>query len=229
MLRKIFVLDILDGDVVHAVRGERENYGPIHLFSEIVDSSEPMAVVRMVKPREVYIADLNRLKGTGDNREIIREISNFCSTMLDWGVKDIDDLRDATTISGNILLGTETASLHLIEKAAEFGISVSIDIKDGMVLSRDKELRLSPLDLIEKLNEHDLRDLIVLNMNAIGTKSGIDRKFLEKILEISEHNVVLGGGIKEENDLLMLEKIGLHGALFATAVHDGSIPLEILK
>jgi phosphoribosylformimino-5-aminoimidazole carboxamide ribotide isomerase len=67
MFRIIFVLDILNGKVVHAVKGEREKYGPIHNFSKVCESSDPLHIVDELSPRELYIADLNRLEGSGNN------------------------------------------------------------------------------------------------------------------------------------------------------------------
>jgi len=62
-VRCIFVLDILNGAVVHAVRGERNLYEPIAGYSKIVSSSEPLDILHELRPQEVYIADLNQLMG----------------------------------------------------------------------------------------------------------------------------------------------------------------------
>jgi len=224
MFRIIFVADLLDGLLVHGVKGERGRYRPIHHFSKIVDTSDPNEIIRKVNPKEVYIADLNRLMSSGgDNKELIKSISAFCKTMLDYGVKSMKDVKDASKIASNVILGTETASLDLIERASAFDISVSVDIKNGSVMSCDRRIKPDPIDLVKKLNDYDLQNLIILDIGAVGTKVGIDREFLSNVSKISKHKLILGGGIKNLDDIKILKEIGFDGALVATAIHDGSI------
>ena len=230
VFRTIFVIDLHDGNVVRALKGDREKYKQIHHFSRLVNTSEPGAIIDTLQPDEVYIADLNRLLRDGDNRDIIEKISKSCKVLLDWGVECIEDLINAPKlIEGNIIFGTETSSIDLIERASEYGITVSLDIKDGNLISQSKRHDCSPIDFVKRLNEVDLVDLIILNMSSIGTRDGIDIEFLKKIREASKHNLILGGGIKEAGELKELENIGFSGALVATAIHDKSIPLEILR
>ncbi|HNX39707.1 MAG TPA: HisA/HisF-related TIM barrel protein, partial [Methanothrix sp.] len=139
-MRCIFVLDILNGAVVHAVRGERSCYEPIAGFSRIVSSSEPLGILHELRPREVYVADLDLLMGRGDNLAAIKQISSRAKTMADTGISRAGDL-DRLPASVSLVLGTETASLQLIEAATrEYGIIVSIDMMKRKVLARDPQL-----------------------------------------------------------------------------------------
>ena len=85
-MRCIFVLDILNGAVVHALRGERRSYRPITEFSRLVSTSEPLGLLRELCPQEVYVADLNLITGKGDNLAAIGEISRISKTMADIGI-----------------------------------------------------------------------------------------------------------------------------------------------
>ncbi len=236
--RLIFVLDLLDGIVVHAKRGEREKYQPIHLFSSIVSSSDPVQVIEEVKPAEVYIADLNKIMGTGSNKEVIREIRNKNSRTritVDCGIKNMKDLKEAVEaeIADNIILGTETATMDLIAEVSKSDISsdisVSIDLFNKEVLTNDKRMKIDPLLLIKELNAYPIQDVIVLELNRVGTKSGIDFDFLARAVEFSEHGILCGGGVRSYEDVRKMEEIGVKGALVATAVHDGAIPLSLLR
>jgi phosphoribosylformimino-5-aminoimidazole carboxamide ribotide isomerase len=229
-VRCIFVLDILNGAVVHAVRGERRCYEPIDRSSGIVSTSLPLRILKELEPREVYVADLNRLMGEGDNSAIIEAISAKTKTMADIGIssrKDLDSLPEAVSP----ILGTETASLGLIKEAAlKRKIVVSIDMKGGNVLARDPLLAgLAPLQILQVLNDLTLEAVILLELSRVGTSSGLDLEFLEKAAAQSKHPLILGGGVKDEEDLLALEGMGFSGALVATAVHNGKIPLERIR
>lgn len=228
MFRLILALDLLDGKIVHAIRGEREKYTPIHVFSKFVETSDPLAVIEKMMPEEVYIADINRLMGTGDNRGDIQSVSTFCSTMLDWGVRRIEDVEFASGIADNVILGTETSSFKLIEESTAFDISVSIDIKNGRVLSPDDD-KSDSLDFVRKLNDYDVMDLIILEINRIGTKSGVDAEFLGDVLAISDHEIIVGGGISNAADISVLREIGASGVIVSTAIHDGSIPIRSIR
>lgn len=229
MFRTVLVLDIKDGKVVHAVRGERGLYEAIHSFSTVVNTSNPIEILDELKASEVYIADLDSLMGEGNNRELIERIR--CKRMLDCGVTSIKDVSIAQEIADTVVLGTETASLDLIKGASdlEFNISVSIDMKEGGVLTSDEKLRKHPLALVGMLNDFKLADLIVLDLSRVGTKSGIDFEYIGKIVEKSRHPVLVGGGVRSVEDLDKLAKIGVEGALVATAVHDGSMPPSMLR
>ena len=231
MFRIIFVLDLLDGKAVHAIKGERSKYRPVQ-GSEVCDSAEPLDIVLTVKPIEVYIADLDRLQRQGNNFELIGAISKKTATMVDIGVENMDDVEKAVGISGTVVVGTETASLDLIKTAAQkFGnrINVSVDIKNGKVLTKDAGLKLEPEELVSMLNDYDIGDIIILDLDRVGTGMGIDTDFLRKIVGISGHSVLLGGGVKDMDDIYALEEIGVSGALVATAVHNGNIPVEAVR
>lgn len=229
-MRCIFVLDVFNGAVVHGVRGERERYKPIDRFSRILSTSNPIDIVQAVKPKEVYIADLNQITGTGENLAAITAISRLARTMADIGISILSDL-DYLPENISPILGTETASLELMEDAALFrDIVVSLDMKCRKVLSRDPELAaLSPFGVLRRLNGNPLQSVILLELDRVGTSSGLDRDFLEKAVSVSDHPIILGGGVRGAEDIWALEDLGFRGALVATAVHNGNIPLEMLR
>ena len=233
--RLIFVLDLLDGVVVHAKRGEREKYVPIHRFSSIVTSSDPFSVIEVLKPREVYIADLNRLMNTGNNRPILEDLrvqNSDLKIMLDYGIKAMADLKEAIVaeLADKFVLGTETISLDLLEEASKSssGIIVSVDLFNNEVLTSDMKMKIAPLQLIKELNNFPVRELIVLELNRVGTKSGIDFELLARAVELSEHDILCGGGVRNCEDVYKMAEIGVKGALVATALHDGDIPVFTL-
>ena len=229
----IFVMDLLDGVVVHAKRGEREKYVPIHRFSSIVTSSDPARVIETIKPKEVYIADLNRLMSTGNNRPILKDLrtrNRDLRIMLDYGVNGMEDLKEAVDaeMADKFVLGTETISIELLEEASKSDIitdiCISLDLFNNEVLTSDTRMKIDPLQLIKELNKFPVRDVIVLELNRVGTKSGIDFEFLARAVELSEHDILCGGGVRNCEDVHKMAAIGVKGALVATAVHDGGIP-----
>jgi len=229
MTRCVFVLDLFNGSAVHAVRGEREKYLPIDTASAIVRTSDPLAILDELRPKEVYVADLDRIMGTGDNLDLIGEIAREAETMADVGISSTGEL-DLLASAVTPVLGTETGSFDLIEEASfKREVVVSIDLFGGAVLARDPALRVPPLDLIRKLNPLPLKEIILLSLDRVGTSAGLDEIFLRKAADLSAHPLLLGGGVKDASDLDRLEDLGIAGALVATAVHRGTIPLEKIR
>ena len=67
---------MLDGIVVHAVKGQRSKYQP--LKSQICNSTDPLKVALSFKEfgfKSLYIADLNAIMGKGNNSAAIEEIA----------------------------------------------------------------------------------------------------------------------------------------------------------
>lgn len=153
--------------------------------------------------------------------------------MLDYGLHELGEFQelDVAELADTFVLGTETASLELIAAAAysEIPVSVSVDIINNEILTHDKRLRAAPLDVIKMLNDYPVEEVIVLNLDRVGSRSGIDRAFLEAAVAVSDHAVLCGGGVRRYDDLATLSEIGIKGALVATAVHDGSIPVSALQ
>jgi phosphoribosylformimino-5-aminoimidazole carboxamide ribotide isomerase len=228
-------MDIFNRGVVLAKGGHRENYFPVSDSSIICSNANPLDIVELLRPQEVYIADLNVLQQKEPiemNVEIIREVSLKTNTMLDFGVSSQEEVDKTLSIASTAVIGTETGILSAI-KDASFGnpgrISVSIDMKQGRVLKKDPEIPGDIFEIVTILNYFPLKDLIFLDLDRVGTTSGFDSTLLYKLVEHSKHIVLLAGGIRNMEDLFILERLGIKGSLVATAVHSGHILPEVLN
>jgi phosphoribosylformimino-5-aminoimidazole carboxamide ribotide isomerase len=234
MFRVVFVMDIFNRSVVLAKGGIREKYFPVSDSSVICSNSDPLDIIEFLRPQEVYIADLNVLQSKGPletNAEIIREVSLRANTMLDFGISSPEEVDKTLSVAGTAVIGTETGTLSTI-KEASYGnpgrISVSIDMKHGKVLKKDLEIPEDLFEFVMILNDFPLKDLIFLDLDRVGTASGFDSTFLCKLVEYSRHNVLIAGGVRDMKDLFTLERLGIKGALVATAVHSGLVSPEVL-
>jgi phosphoribosylformimino-5-aminoimidazole carboxamide ribotide isomerase len=231
MFRIVFVIDLLKGNVVHAMRGERAAYQPVR-NSMVCNSSNPVEMVSSITPKEVYIADLDRLQHTGNNMNVIKKISMITRTMVNIGVEKIDDIENCLKIAHTVIVSTEASTLDIIEYASRKypgRINVTVDIKNGKVLTRDENLKKEPEEVIKLLNEYDINDIVVIDLTKVGTGAGINEDFLYDVAKLSHHDILFGGGIRDMDDINTLKEIGVGGVLVATAVHNGKIPLELVK
>jgi phosphoribosylformimino-5-aminoimidazole carboxamide ribotide isomerase len=234
MFRIVFVLDIYNGTVMHARGGDRRNYRPVNLSSEVCETADPAGVVQSLAPQEVYIADLNLLQGEplpDANMQAVREISRSVPVMLDAGIRELSDAGIWADLPCSLVLGTETSSLETISAISEAypgRVSVSIDIKGGRVLSAS-DTPTEPLEVADILGSLKLRDIICLDLDGVGTGRGADTELLRNMNSRFPQGILAGGGVKDMADLRLLAGAGLAGALVATAVHNGNIPLDIIR
>jgi phosphoribosylformimino-5-aminoimidazole carboxamide ribotide isomerase len=136
--------------VVHAVRGERNNYMPVK--SILAEGCDPLeianALTKVTGSDQVYIADLAAILNRGSNRGLFPHLkSQGISLKVDAGVSDAGS---ALTIkragADRIIIGTETISdidqlSEIIWQIDPDELVLSIDVKKGMVLSKADGLK----------------------------------------------------------------------------------------
>jgi len=229
MFRIVFVADLLDGRVVHAIKGEREKYRSVR-NSKISNSAHPIEMISAIKAQEVYIADLDRLQHTGNNFAVIKKISALTKTMVNIGVEKNEDIERCIGIADTVILSSEASSFEIMKYASRNypgKTSITIDIKNGSILTKDEDLKKEPKEVVKLLNELNIKDIVIIDLSKVGTGAGINEDFLREIKGISNHNILFGGGIRDMKDINTLKEIGISGALVATAVHNGKIPIDI--
>ena len=225
----IFAMDIRGGIVVKGYKGEREKYEPIERHSKICTTSDPLNVVDTIKPKRTYIADLDRIQGWGNNSLIIKRISARTRTLIDVGIREIGEVRKAEEIGETVIIGTETGTLDVIRKTQSMKIAVSVDIRNGNVISPDPELIGAPLEVIEKLNRFKMSEVILLDINAVGTKSGVNLDDIKQVLDVTGHKLIVAGGIQSLKEIDVLEDLGVSGVILSTAIHEELIPVDVIR
>ena len=238
-MKIIPVIDILNGVVVHAVKGKRNEYHP--LKSCLGDSNEPIIVASKFKALgfdDLYIADLDAITGKGDNLGVIRAISKRCDTriMVDAGTFEAKQARNLFhNGASKVIVGTETLpNLEAVKQLLKFfgdeRITVSLDLKAGNVLSKSRSLHsMKAFEVACQLQNTGVEELIVLDLARVGSSEGPDFPLLQKLRASLELELIAGGGVRNSEDLITLKNIGVKGVLLATALHSGKIPLEMLS
>jgi len=238
-LKIIPVLDVLNGVAVHAVRGQRTQYKP--LKSVLCPSSDPVEVASVFKSLgfdSLYLADLDAITGEVANYILYNEIKakTNIDLMVDAGISNREKAEKVfDAMVSKIVIGTETLNnLDFVSEAIKtFGKSrviVSLDLKEEKLVGVSEAIRsMKPLHLVTELEKGGVTTIIVLDLARVGTQSGVNKSMIKDILDKTNLDVWVGGGIQGIEDLEDLKSIGVSGALIATALHVGKLTAKELK
>lgn len=215
----ILAMDLRQNLVVHGKSGQRATYKPLDWG--LSPTADPLGFVTSISPVFLYIADLDRILGTGSHDEIIRQCAQKVRCCyVDRGCHSPSDLLEGENIVN--IVATETAGNDL--SGYQGGI-ISIDVKDGRVIPCGKD----PMDVLASVRCRDFEGCILLNVSAVGTQGGIDRKFLKKMRVAYDKRLYYGGGVATPEDLSIISSSGFDGAIISTALHKGNIPIEWIR
>jgi phosphoribosylformimino-5-aminoimidazole carboxamide ribotide isomerase len=217
-MRLIPVIDVKNGVVVHAQRGQRDNYLPIN--SLLSPSSNIYAVIdaflQLDDFKIIYIADLNAITQQGDNRALIYAVLQHYPSIhfwLDAGYQS-PNLTFVDVSNYQPILGSEccTAKQLLATKNA--------------LLSLDFSAYNQPLGEARLFNDSQLwsKQVIVMTLARVGSDTGVDMEKLRFYQQnYPQTEFIAAGGVRNKADLQQLKAIGINSVLVASALHAKTI------
>jgi len=240
-MRIIPVLDLMNGQVVQAVRGERESYRPVQ--SVLVPEATPLSVARALQDEtgceQFYLADLDAIMGHGGQEEIVQELANGLDAELwvDAGINDAVSARRVLKTGANrVIVGSETLSdwsaLRSIRSSLPLErLLFSLDISKGRVQSRSSSLPgEDPLGWLDRLSQEGWSELILLTLSQVGTGAGPDWELIKTAHHrFPQLSLIAGGGVRTLQDLEQLAALNVSGVLLATSLHRGWITRKDLQ
>ena len=231
------VLDIKQGQVVHAIGGRRSEYRPIR--SKLTNSTDPVQVALAMRDavcaEDIYIADLDAIEGAEPDWRTIDPIRVVVGDQrdlwIDAGAKTFDHAWDVGTHGRAVLALESLDEPMIVEDLDAFGFSerliFSLDLRAGRMLgdlSRWHVPADMPTLLVEQLVRMGLQSVIVLDLAHVGMEKGTGTEPLCQAIKKTypEMSVYTGGGIRTRDDAKRLEDIGVDGVLIASALHNGT-------
>ena len=244
-MQVIPVIDVLNGVVVHAVRGNRAEYKQLH--SIITASIDPVEVALVFKSQgfsTLYLADLDAIQGKKPCFNLYtRLVQMGFNLIVDAGVTDIQTVKKLLTCGvSKVIVGTETLPnkmflQDIVKQVGADKIIISFDMKNNAVLlsptfdnpvNDNDTVATVVFRLFELFNAMGISEFILLDLTRVGSAEGVNVEVLKKFL-LSANCFYVGGGIRNIDDLLMLKELNVLGVLTATALHLGKICVNDLK
>ena len=246
-MRIIPVIDLRGGRAVRGRAGERRSYLPVrsHLRGvPLEDLSDPVilaeAFSRATGGSVFYVADLDRLEGTGHNDHAVARLVAADSDrriLLDDGRPEAHEApTSAADLRIDPIVSTETlGSLDQLHSTPQgsvaAGLILSLDLDASGLVARSRAIAaMHEIDLLREAWRRGMRRAIILSMDRIGTSRGLHRDRLSRLRDaVPDIGLMAGGGIAGMDDLIYLKERGFSGALVANALHDGRLVAEDLR
>lgn len=233
------MIDVLNGIAVHAIRGERRRYLPLRsILCSSVDPVEVALTFESLGFDSLYLADLDAILGRSTNFALYQQIKAKTNLdfMVDAGTAEVVKAEKLLKAGvSRVVIGTETLrGLDFVNQAVkslgENRVVVSIDLKSGKVMSASENIRsMNPILLAQKLEKIGVSQIILLDLDRVGTEHGANVEVLKGVLKKIKVKVLVGGGIGSLRDLEQLKNLGVSGALVATVLHNGKLKVEELE
>lgn len=223
------VIDLKDGQVVRAVRGDRARYQPID--SLLCPGSDPAAMAQRLCEHcatdTLYLADLDALQGGKPQIVALQRLLSEQPALrlwLDAGFADAeqaDGLRAALGEAGHRVtpvFGSE--SLRSVDALARCFAPpsealLSLDRRGGKALDTAGLWDLPALWP---------QRLIVMSLDRVGSFEGPDLDTLAAVRALAPQAHLIGaGGIRHAGDLQAATAAGADAWLVASALHDGRL------
>lgn len=224
-------IDLKDGNAVRLYKGD---YNQKTVYSntpwDIAKEFETMGA------KFLHVVDLDGAKDAKtSNLETIKKIRDAITIPMELG----GGIRNMETVSlyldevgiDRVILGTaalqdrsflETAIKQYGEK-----IVVGVDVKNGYV-STSGWLETSEvyyLDFIKELDQLGVKYIVCTDISKDGTLTGPNFKLYQEIKTISNINIVVSGGVKDNQDVYQASKEGYYGCIVGKAYYEGKINL----
>ena len=245
------VIDLMQGQVVRAVRGDRQAYRPI--VSRLCAGSDPIGVARVLcahcATRRLYVADLDALLGHPVQIDVLKALLHALPDLELWLDAGFANARAAEALRADLgragrqvvpVFGSESLASRA-ELECCFGAPASARVgdpvtdadadadADASVLSLDRRdgRRLDVAGCWEAPELWPKR-VIVMTLERVGSDAGPDLDTLADVRRKSPSTFIVGaGGIRDEADLQRARAAGAGAWLVASALHDGRLPARL--
>lgn len=212
------VIDLKQNLVVHAVRGDRNHYQPIHTVSKLVRNSDIDSVLQGFLQhypfQTFYIADLDAITGKGNHTALIQQTLARYPALTFW-VDNGSQLTNVQPTQANYKTVIGTESQQQAAFISDMDFILSLDFKQQQPagdMAWFTDARLWP------------QKVIIMTLNRVGSNAGPEIELLSTLRhQHPDKDLIAAGGVRNNADIETLKQLGISAVLVATALHTGKL------
>ena len=224
-------IDLFDGKAVRLYKGD---YAQMTVYSD-----DPVSVALDFQnsgAQWIHLVDLQGAKsGNTDNLSTIRAIQKATNLRCEvgGGIRNMETVETYLNAGiDRVILGTAavTDNTFLQEAVQRWGekIAVGIDIKDGFVAIKgwtEKSL-LTAEEFFRHVQSVGVRTCICTDISRDGAMQGANHALYHSLSQAYHMDIIASGGVSTLEDVKILARLGLHGAIIGKAYYTGAIDLK---
>ncbi|CQR47577.1 1-(5-phosphoribosyl)-5-[(5-phosphoribosylamino)methylideneamino] imidazole-4-carboxamide isomerase [Paraliobacillus sp. PM-2] len=231
-MKIIPAIDLIDGKCVRLYQGdfsktEQVANDPIEQLNTFIADGAQI----------IHIVDLDGARDGEEKRqyELIEKLCDIATVPVQIGggirtIKTVEKLIQAG--ADRLVLGTAAIEDPSFLKAvlAEYPshIVIGIDAKDGKVATHGWETvsEVNAITFAKEMEQLGVESIVFTDISKDGTMSGPNIDALKQMNDAVTCNIVASGGIKDNNDIDALEKIGIKEVIVGKAIYQGRVTLR---
>lgn len=227
-------IDIKDNSCVRLTQGD---FNQIKVYSE-----NPGDVAKMWKKEGAEFLHLVDLDGARSesliNKKSIENIIEIgIPVQIGGGIRSIEKVDYLLNLGVNrVILGTaaiEDPDLvkQLLKLYGNEKIVVSIDAKDGKVATRAWEVisEVDSVELCKDLEEMGVKTIVYTDIAKDGMLQGPNFEIYKRLMEETNLQVVVSGGVSFIEDIERLKEINPYGVIIGKAFYDNLLSFKEVK
>ncbi|GEM47100.1 1-(5-phosphoribosyl)-5-[(5-phosphoribosylamino)methylideneamino]imidazole-4-carboxamide isomerase [Deinococcus cellulosilyticus] len=185
----------------------------------------------------VHLVDLDAATGRGENRAIISEIAATLGVPVEvgGGIRDFEAAQSLLESGiSRVVIGTAAVKnpelvSQLIDVFGAERVVVSLDARGGFVAVAGwgTNSDVSIEDLCQNMASRGLRTLIFTDVSRDGTLKGLDRDLMVRVRQAWQGELIVGGGVRDVEDVALLRELGIEGAIVGRSIYEGTLPFPV--
>lgn len=223
-------LDLKEGATVQLVGGDPD--------TEHFHDDDPLRIAsRWIEQgaSALHVVDLDAALGTGDNLWVIQRLLRSLPRpiQLGGGIRHLIDIQTRLEMGiGRVIVGTqgikEPAWLATAADIYPDKIILAIDARgDEVAIKGWQEGSGTTIeDALARVADLPLAGLLYTDIEIEGRMSGIQRDRIEAALAMTDHPLIVSGGIGSMDDLDTLKELDVAGAVLGMSIYKGAIDLK---
>ncbi len=223
-------IDLIGGKAVRLYKGE---YDKVTVYSD--HPEEKAAEFVQAGAEWIHIVDLEGAKsGKTPNIEIIKNIASgkLIKTEVGGGIRSMQVVEAyARAGAARMVLGTAAVTdpdfLKDAVKNFDAMIAVGVDIKDGYVAIHGWTERsaFTAQEFCLRMQDMGVRTVICTDVSRDGAMRGTNLELYRELQSSLSMDIIASGGVSDLEDVQMLKKTGVCGAIIGKALYTGDIDL----
>ncbi len=185
----------------------------------------------------LHVVDLDAATGRGSNAAVLNDVVAGLPVPVEvsGGVRSRE--RAAALLEAGahrVVIGTAAVKdpalvPALLEAHGPERVVVSVDARwpEVAVSGWAQGGGVTVADLCARLVDSGLLTLIFTDVTRDGTLRGLDRDLMASVRALWPHELIVGGGVANTQDLTLLDELGVQGAIVGRALYEGTLPYPL--